>query len=103
MRNSNFEYPVTKVFRYNNRTYQPGMWWKPTGVRNDKNLIDNRFVDKARARVVLGEDAPVQYTQPEIDYSEYTNKKLREMLAEKELPVYGTKSELIHRLETETE
>lgn len=38
------EYIVRRVFRYDNRQYQPGDVWEPGGGKFDRQLIENEYV-----------------------------------------------------------
>lgn len=38
------EYIARRVFRYDNRQYQPGDVWEPAGGKFDQQLIDNGYV-----------------------------------------------------------
>jgi len=38
------EYIAKRVFRYDNRQYQPGDVWEPAGGKFDRQIIDNDFV-----------------------------------------------------------
>lgn len=38
------EYIARRVFRYDNRQYQPGDVWEPAGGKFDRQIIDNDFV-----------------------------------------------------------
>ena len=54
-------------------------------------------------RNVLGETEPEEATEEsndEVDYASMKVAELKELLKEKNLPVSGTKSELIERLQT---
>lgn len=113
------KYQVRKPYRYGNKIYMPGEHMpvdsESAKVMQSRGILGAAVVEKPKKATVdmVQKEKPVVETasfkpperavkpepEPKVIYNEQTVAELREMLKERDLPTYGTKAELLERLE----